>query len=137
MTNFKEWVEKTHRHLVENHKRYTVMICPKNPRTTFCYDSRTGKIGVARCHPNDTPYAKIGAVIAYAHCKGLEIPKQETYKKLGEMKNGEQFYNGCTIWRFIGECQNYQNDKAYVVQHTITGRLGVLVDINNSYEMVD
>ena len=142
MDIFKEWVEKTHRHLVENRKRYTVMISPKNPRITFCFDSRTGKVGVARCHPSDTPYAKVGAAIAYARCKGYEIPKQKTYKKLSEMKNGEEFYNpfmtfGSKVFRFIGECMDSQNNKAYVIQHVVTGRLGKTRNRDNNFEMVD
>ena len=57
---------------------------------TVCVDDK-GKIGVAKCHPDDIFDYDIGIAIAYARCKGIEVPKVTTYKKLSEMENGEKF----------------------------------------------
>jgi hypothetical protein len=59
--------------------------------TTVCVDTLTGKVGIARLHPDDDYVFETGVAIAYARCKGIEIPKVSTYKKLSEMKNGENF----------------------------------------------
>ena len=114
------------------------MISPRD-HITFCYDRRTGKVGVARCHPSDTPYTKIGAAIAYARCKGYEIPKQKTYKTLEEMKNGEVFFTmvgGKYI--YIGKCVGYQEGSiGYAVQSKRSGKICILSNGNFNYEMVD
>lgn len=62
--------------------------------TTVCVDTLTGNVGIARLHPDDDYVFETGVAIAYARCKGEEIPKITIYKKLSEMKNGERFVNG-------------------------------------------
>ena len=78
--------------------------------TTVCVDTLTGNVGIARLHPDDDYVFETGVAIAYARCKGEEVPKITIYKKLSEMKNGEVFKGifGETF-RYIGK-----NKDAYV-----------------------
>ena len=57
----------------------------------LCYDKCTGKLGVAKCHPNDKFNLVWGKAIATARCLGIEVPKINVEKKLSEMKYGEKF----------------------------------------------
>lgn len=91
-TRFDIWVDKM---IAEfpNSKRYSmVYTIVSKPDITFCYDKRTGKIGMARCHPDDKPDYRIGKAIAYARCRGYEVPRQTSLKYLHDMKNGDKFY---------------------------------------------
>lgn len=91
-TKFDIWVDKM---IAENSnsKRYSmVYTIVSKPDITFCYDKRTGKIGMARCHPDDKPDYRIGKAIAYARCRGYEVPRQTSLKYLHDMKNGDKFY---------------------------------------------
>lgn len=88
-TKFDIWVDKMIAELNDNTNRYTSV---SSPDTTFCYDKRTGKIGMARCHPDDKPKFSIGKAIAYARCKGYEVPRQTSLKYLHDMKEGDKFY---------------------------------------------
>lgn len=88
-TKFDIWVDKMIAELNNNANRYTSV---SSPDTTFCYDKRTGKIGMARRHPDDKPKFSIGKAIAYARCRGYEVPKQNSFKYLHDMKNGDKFY---------------------------------------------
>ena len=45
-------------------------------QTTVVIDTRTGKIGIAKCHKNDDFSAVTGIGIAYARLKGAEIPQE-------------------------------------------------------------
>ena len=80
---------------------YEKFCCDNNVQATFfdeqittaiVYHFKKRKIGVARCHPDDTFNREVGIAIAYARCKGFKVPKISTYKKLSEMKNGDRFY---------------------------------------------
>ena len=45
-------------------------------QTMVVIDTRTGKIGIAKCHKNDDFSAVTGIGIAYARLKGVEIPQE-------------------------------------------------------------
>lgn len=98
---------------------------------TVCIDSN-GKIGIAKCHPDDIFNDTIGTAIAYARCKGIEVPKVSVYKKLSEMKNGEMF-KGITksIYRYIGK-----NKDAYVA-YRLDYKKYYTMPCDVEYEMVD
>ena len=105
---------------------------------TFCYDDRTNKVGIARRHPEDRHNEQIGRVIAYARCKGYEIPKQVNYKTLNEMESGEVFFSLRGFKNiFIGKCKNHQDDIVFVTQNVGTGNIFILTDGTRRYEMAD
>lgn len=86
-TEFDIWVDKMTREYNRSIRYYFHHHC----ELTFCYDVRTNKVGIARRHPEDRHNEQIGRAIAYARCKGYEIPKQKVYKTLSAMENGEVF----------------------------------------------
>ena len=104
----------------------------------ICFDNHTGKVGVARCNPSDNFNLDIGKAIAYARCRGYEVPKQTTYKKLSEMKNGDIFKDmqGCRVM-FIGKCKSYRGQVQYAVQWIATEGLHSVGDCDKEFEMVD
>lgn len=87
------------------------------------YNFKNQKIGIARCHPDDTFVYKIGVAIAYARCKGIEVPKISTYKKFCELKNGDRFRIQNVPYFFIGKCYNSQGDIIYAVQNLVTYKI--------------
>ena len=135
MTEFKKWAGKMFEGYFDK-ERYSFTFM-KN--VTICYDKRTNKTGVARCHPEDEFKPYIGRAIAYARCKGYEVPRQKTYKTLEEMKNGEVFCSKVGgNYTYIGKCAGFQEDSVgYVVQSESTRRICVVYDGNFNYEMVD
>ena len=133
MREFKKWATKMFVGYF-NKERYKFIFIDN---VTICYDKRTNKTGIARCHPNDEFKPYFGRAIAYARCKGYEVPKQKTYKKLSEMKNGEVFFSMVgSKYFYIGKCVGYQGN-GYVVQSTSTGKICTLSNGNFKYEMVD
>ena len=98
-TKFDIWVDKMTAEFF-NSNRYTMV---SNPNISFCYDKRTGNVGIARRHPDDKPNFSIGKAIAYARCRGYEIPRQTSLKYLHEMYNGDKFYYfGGKLATYIG-----------------------------------
>jgi hypothetical protein len=92
----------------------------------------TGNVGIARLHPDDDYVFETGVAIAYARCKGIEIPKVSTYKKLSEMKNGEMFKDmfGYT-YRYIGK------NGVYPVSYCLEDKRYCTMPFNIEYEMVE
>ena len=87
----------------------------------FCFDNHTGKVGVARCNPSDNFNLDIGKAIAYARCRGYEVPKISTYKKFCELKNGDRFkWNSTIIYLFIGKSYGRNNEITYAIQNIKT-----------------
>lgn len=143
--DFKKWAEKM---VTEYHKevnRFIIAVSDYNG-ITLCGDSQTGKCGMARCHPDDKFNRSYGMAIAYARCRGYEIPKLTTYKKISEMKYGDKFKFdigfGCYMtYTFIAEstlCNQY-----IIEEEELTGgvikppRLLYLTYNNEEYEMVE
>lgn len=133
-TNFDIWVDK----MIWEYSRSTHYYFHHFCEVTFCYDNRTNKVGIARRHPEDKYNAQIGRAIAYARCKGYEIPKQVNYKTLNEMENGEVFF---LPWGskniFIGKCKRPHDDIGFAAQNIRTGTIFILSDGTQKYEMVD
>ena len=91
MVDFDTWVlDMYEEYILGNSKERYYVTYPSN-LTTICYDEKKNKVGIARCHPEDKYNYKIGIAVAYAHCRGYDVPKQTDYKKLSEMKNGDKF----------------------------------------------
>lgn len=121
-TKFDIWVDKMTAELFNNN-RYTII---SSPTTSFCYDKRTGKIGMARCHPDDKPQFSIGKAIAYARCRGYEVPRQTSLKYLHNMKNGDKFYYfGGKLATYVGKYVD-----SGIVRHVAfcNGRLCTIID---------
>ena len=81
-----------------------------NENINIIYDKRTGKVGISRCHKDDTPSTPIGITIAYFHLRGWKLPKITDTAKLSQMVKDDKFYviNGNTAetWTFISKYDN-------------------------------
>ena len=112
---FDEWVGKM---LEWKPKHYS---CWRVPNTTIiiCVDEKNGKVGSARCHPDDKFVVSYGKAIAIARCAGKEVPTLATYKKMNELKNGDMFKELGRTYRYIGKI--YKNNHA--VMDILSGRL--------------
>ena len=135
MANFDKWVTKMNTYF---EKDYLNGVCDVewffDGKVTICYDITNNKIGIAKCHPDDENDFHIGKAIAYARCKGYDVPKQKVkvYKKLSEMKNGETFRGVYgTTFRYIGK-----NGNAYV-SYCLEHKDYRTMPFNVEYEMVD
>lgn len=117
----------------------TIIIKKFGSKTSIAYDCKTNKIAISRCHPDDKFRQDIGIAIAYARCKGYEVPKISTYKKFCELKNGDRFRWFPSTYFFIGKCYNSNNEVIYVVQNLMTydiARIGI-GHSNEEVEMVE
>lgn len=133
MTNFEKWVEKMNTYFGEDYLNGSCDVeWLFDGKVTICYDITNNKIGIAKCHPDDENDFHIGKAIAYARCKGYEIPKQKVYKTLSEMKNGDMFYGitGCRC-TFIGENKKIDSYIIWNEEEYFEMRNGV------KYRMVD
>ena len=134
---FEKWVKdmmEEYHNVDEN-----ILIKKFGSQTSIAYNCKTNKIAMSRCHPDDEFRQDIGIAIAYARCKGYEIPKISTYKKFCELKNGDRFKWQSSTYFFIGKCYNSQGDIIYAVQNLCTyniERIGV-GRWNKDVEMVD
>ena len=127
---FKKWVKEMCKKAETGNIHNVCDIVVRN-NVTVCIDSK-GKVGIAKCHPDDTFSYDIGTAIAYARCKGIKIPKVTIYKKLSEMENGEMF-KGITkgTYRYIGK-----NKDAYVA-YRLDSEKYYTMPYDVEYEMVD
>lgn len=102
---FAKWAQTRTREVAKS-VRYGCTVAKNG--TTVCVDTLTGKVGIARLHPDDEYVFETGVAIAYARCKGIEIPKVTTYKKLSQMKNGEKFVSWYgSIFKYIAKDNDY------------------------------
>ena len=100
-------------------KHYSCWQIP-NSNIVLCVNQKNGKVGIARCHPDDQFVLTYGKAIAIARCAGKEVPTLTTYKKMSELKNGDTFkYDNNTIYRYIGRI----NDTTFAVVDTFNSRL--------------
>lgn len=129
---FGEWVVKM---VEEYEKDDNILIRLFGSKTYVAYDFKTQKTSIARCHPKDAFVDEIGRAIAYARCKGYEIPKQSVYKKLSEMKNGDVFYGVCQQ-KFIYIGKNEKIGR-YVIWDTLLRKYYKFYDSDTEYEMVE
>jgi hypothetical protein len=98
---FAKWAQTRTREVAKS-GRYGCTVAKNG--TTVCVDTSTGKVGIARLHPDDDYVFETGVAIAYARCKGIEVPKIDVYKRLSEMKNGENFIDAYGyVYRYIAK----------------------------------
>ena len=134
---FEKWIKDM---LEEYHNiDKNILIKRYGSKTYIAYDCKTNKIAMSRCHPNDEFRQDIGIAIAYARCKGYEVPKISTYKKFCELKNGDRFKIQNRPYFFIGKCYDFQGDIIYAVQNLMTYRIERIGTgrWNEEVEMVD
>lgn len=127
---FKKWVKEMYKKAaIEGSHNACDIVARSN--VTVCVDSN-GRIGIAKCHPDDIFDYGIGTAIAYARCKGIEVPKVTIYKKLSEMKNGENFVG------VFGDTYRYvAKDKSDFVVWNYEDKNYQAMPFDVEYEMVD
>ena len=129
MTNFEKWVKEM---VNQYNNDDNVLIQFFGSNTYVAYNFKTQETSIARCHPKDTFAVDIGQAIAYARCKGYKIPKQTVYKKLSEMKNGENFVD------VVGDTYRYvAEDKSGFVVWNYEDKKYQAMPFDVEYEMVD
>ena len=119
---------------VDYKKLFTYRLPPENWEVVICYNKRTGKTGIARCHPDDKFNLVWGKAIATARCLGIEVPKITVKKKLSEMKYGEKFIDESGRERyFIGK--NPGKSGQYITLRIVDNHAMNCYD--KTYEMVE
>lgn len=120
---FKNWITKMNKKFWDN------------PNYHFCYDSnqktvlvanlKTGKQGIAKCHPSDEFDRSTGIAIAYARCCGKPVPptdfepmKKEKKEKcvvvpVRLMNKILEAYDECDHCPCSGLCDNLYNGFGY------------------------
>ena len=132
---FEKWVDKMLAEYTNKIRRFDIAICEYNG-TVLCGDSKTGKCGMARCHPEDKFNYSYGKAIAYARCRGYDVPKLTTYKKITDMKYGDKFKGITTnnIYSFIGKSTTA---KRYIVESITHSYTAYIYDMGQEFEMVE
>lgn len=116
---FNKWVDKMYeKYWLDSNVQATFF--DEEVTTTIVYHFKKRKIGIARCHPDDKFNRETGIAIAYARCKGIEVPKISTYKKFCELKNGDKFKGYLSTYLFIGKCYGHNNEITYAIQNIET-----------------
>ena len=82
-------------------KHYSCWQIP-NTKMIVCVNEKNGKVGVARCHPDDKFVISHGKAIAIARCAGIEVPTLSEYKEVLALKNGDVFIYQGSKYRYIG-----------------------------------
>lgn len=136
-----QWAMDVHKEIPNNCDHFFITVANMNSvRLVTCVDLKTGKVGIARCHPEDEFNSYVGKAIAYARCRGYAIPKWVIHKTMGEMTNGEKFRLNGKVYTFIGYFKEYNHiagAKVYVIsenEHDVT-RFVTMPD--EKYEMVE
>ena len=91
-TEFDKWANEMIKRI--DYKRiitYSLSPDVKCDNVIMCYNKKTNKVGIARCHPDDKFNLVWGKAIATARCLGIEVPKITVKKMLSEMEYGEKF----------------------------------------------
>lgn len=129
---FEKWVKDM---LEEYHNiDKNILIKRFGDKTYIAYNCKTSKTAISRCHPNDEFRQDIGIAIAYARCKGIEVPKIMVKKKLSEMKYGEKFIDESGKERyFIGK--NPGKSRQYITLRIVDNHAMNCYD--KTYEMVE
>ena len=127
---FNKWAERAYNHAQRNRSCYIGTI--PNSNATICYDTTTGKVGVARCHPDDDFDFVVGTAIAYTRCYDFEVPTIIEMKKLSEMKNGDVFFYDDIEYMFVGEA--YKG--LYAVYNLADDNIEQFRDSKSSYRVL-
>ena len=115
-TNFEKWVGKMYKNFNKSERYHFISL---SSNVVICYDKKTTKTGVARCHPDDTFVYRYGVAIAYAHLKGYCVPNLGKCKKMNELKNGDIFTELGHTYRYIGKISK----NSHAVVDMLSGRL--------------
>ena len=116
--NKKEFDEWVRRMLEWKPRRYSCWIV-SGSNIIMCANTKNGKVGVARCHPDDEFNYSYGKAIAIARCAGKEVPTLTTYKKMSELKNGDMFKQLGHTFFYIGRISKNK----HAVMDILSGRL--------------
>ena len=127
---FQKWVREMCRKAEIGHFHNVCDVMILN-NVTVCADSN-GKVGIAKCHPDDIFDDNIGTAIAYARMRGFEVPKVTICKKFSEMKNGDIFYYDKERYVYIGKRGN-----RHVVWKELAEKYFDYLSAEKEYEMVD
>ena len=68
------WVNNAWDELTDANTKWHFLIY-RSERTVIFVNKRTGKVSIAKCHPQDTFTVHEGIAIAFAKLHGVEIPK--------------------------------------------------------------
>ena len=132
-TDFNKWANDMVKRI--DYKRIMTFVLPPIDHcenVVMCYDKRTNKIGIARCHPKDKFNLVWGKAIATARCLGIEVPKI-TECFISEMKYGEKFRYKHNVYVFL--CKIPDSNCYAVKEEHSKCRLYNFADI--SVEMVE
>lgn len=115
--DFTKWAKVRVQRVAES-ARYGCTVAENG--TTICVDTVTGNVGVAKLHPDDKYDFATGVAIAYSRCRGEAIPKINIYKRLSEMKNGENFVDmyGC-VYRYVAKDRDVYVVWDYQTEHYV------------------
>ena len=108
---FDNWVNKMFKW---KPKHYSCWQIP-GTKMFICVNQKNGKVGVARCHPDDKFVISYGKAIAIARCAGKEVPTLSEYKKVEKLKNGDVFMYRGNKYRYIGKVSEHNHAVANVL----------------------
>lgn len=137
-TRILKWADKMEKERAKKCNRFLISTAGKN--VTYCVDLRTGKSGLARCRPSDAYNSIVGKAVAYARCRGYDIPEWTIYKTMEEMTNGEKFRFNEKIYTFIGylgRVNNSSDIKTYVISENNNDVTRFMSFPYERYEMVE
>jgi len=87
---FKQWVKKTYGDF-QNDKQAVSYIAQNN--IVIVYDKTTVKSAIAKCHPKDEFYYRIGVAIAYARLREIKVPKVEEEPEFKRVGYEQEYYH--------------------------------------------
>lgn len=87
---FKQWVKKTYGDF-QNDKQAVSYIAQNN--IVIVYDKTTVKSAIAKCHPKDEFYYRIGVAIAYARLRKIKVPKVEEEPEFKRVGYEQEYYH--------------------------------------------
>lgn len=101
-------------------KHYSCWQIP-NSNIVLCVNQKNGKVGVARCRPDEQFVLTYGKAIAIARCAGKEVPTIDIEKPVCELKNGDRVRIGNVERIFIGRI--IVGKYAFSIPDTITTKV--------------
>lgn len=79
---FEQWVNQMYRDF-QNDKQAVSYIAQNN--IVIVYDKTTVKSAIAKCHPKDEFYYRIGVAIAYARLREIKVQRSRKNQNLSEL----------------------------------------------------
>lgn len=87
---FEQWVNQMYRDF-QNDKQAVSYIAQNN--IVIVYDKTTVKSAIAKCHPKDEFYYRIGVAIAYARLREIKVPKVEEEPEFKRVGYEQEYYH--------------------------------------------